>query len=62
MTQVKEYLRTAAECRELADKAMSPTDRAHWLKLAEQWLVMADEAEEHPDAFKASGRSGRISD
>jgi len=51
MSQAEKYHKTAAECRELADKAKSPIDKAHWLELADQWLRMAHEAERHPDAF-----------
>jgi hypothetical protein len=42
---------TAAECREKADKATSTFERANWLRLAEQWLLLAEEAERHPARF-----------
>ena len=51
MTPAKEYLRDAAECRELAIKVTSPIDKAHWLKRAEQWQIFAQEAERYPQAF-----------
>jgi hypothetical protein len=51
MTKVEKYHKTAVECREEADKAIRPIDRAHWLELAEQWVRMAHEAARHPDAF-----------
>jgi hypothetical protein len=51
MTKVEKYHKIAVECREEADKAIRPIDRAHWLELAEQWVRMAHEAARHPDAF-----------
>ena len=51
MTRVEEYLKTAADCREEADTAASPAHKVQWLKLAEHWLRMADEAERYPERF-----------
>ena len=35
----------AEECRELAEKATSPLDKDAWMRLAEDWLKLAQEAE-----------------
>jgi hypothetical protein len=33
------------ECREQAERAINPLDKEGWLRLAEEWLKMAAEAE-----------------
>jgi hypothetical protein len=33
----------ADECREQAKKVVNPTDKSAWLRIAEQWLKLAQE-------------------
>jgi hypothetical protein len=35
-----EYRRQAAECRRMADNAVSTDDKQAWLKLADSWLQL----------------------
>jgi len=35
----------AAEASEIAERMMSPPDKAAWLKVAEEWLKLAESAE-----------------
>jgi hypothetical protein len=35
----------ADECREQAARSLSPLDKERWLKLAGDWIKMAEEAE-----------------
>ena len=35
----------AAEASEIAERMMSPLDKAAWLKVAEEWLKLAESAE-----------------
>jgi hypothetical protein len=39
------FRKQADECREMAAKAVSPLDKAAWLKVAEEWLKLAMNAE-----------------
>jgi hypothetical protein len=41
MSQVGEYRQKAAECQQQAKLSITPLDRQHWLRLAENWLKMA---------------------
>jgi len=43
-----EYRALAADCREMAAKAHDPKNKEAWLRLAGDWLVMAEEAERQP--------------
>jgi hypothetical protein len=40
----------ADECREQAAKALNPLDRERWLKIAEDWVRMAQEADDKAEA------------
>jgi hypothetical protein len=44
-TDAERFRKKAEECRDLAEKAMSPLDKEAWLRLAEDWLKLAREAE-----------------
>jgi hypothetical protein len=35
------YRKQAEECREQAAKAISPLDREAWLRVANEWLMLA---------------------
>jgi hypothetical protein len=51
--------RTPDECRQQTAKAFNPLDKERWLKIAEHWLLMAQDADPAPitggadDAAKA---------
>lgn len=38
----------AAECRREAERALSPSDRERWLKMAAEWSDLARQGEEKP--------------
>jgi hypothetical protein len=40
MSKDDEYRRRAAEAQAMADKVVSDTDKAAWLRVAEGWLAM----------------------
>jgi hypothetical protein len=40
------YRKMADECREQAERAHSPLDKERWLRLAGNWIAMAQEADE----------------
>jgi hypothetical protein len=39
------YRKRAEECRELAAKVSDPSDKAFWLRLAEDWMNVASTSE-----------------
>jgi hypothetical protein len=41
-TRAERYRAEANECRLLAEKAASPIDKEAWLRLANDWLKLAD--------------------
>jgi hypothetical protein len=47
-TQSDNYRKNADDCRAQAEKAVSALDRERWLKLAEEWLRLA-QAEDQRD-------------
>jgi hypothetical protein len=47
-----EYRKKADECREQAERSISPIDKSAWLRIAEQWLKLAQET----DAAQTKGR------
>ena len=59
MSRADEFRKNANECRQQAAKAFNPLDKERWLKIAEHWLRMAQEADAPPitggadDAAKA---------
>jgi hypothetical protein len=42
LTTTELYRRTAEECRQEAEHASDPSDKAAWLKLAEDWRKLAE--------------------
>jgi hypothetical protein len=40
-----DFRRQAEECRQMAARAISPIDKASWLRLAEDWLRLAQTAD-----------------
>jgi hypothetical protein len=49
MSRADEFRKNADECRQKAAKAFNPLDKERWLKIAEHWLLMAQEADAAPD-------------
>jgi hypothetical protein len=39
------YRKNADDCSTLAARSVRPADKERWLKIAEQWLQMAQEAD-----------------
>jgi hypothetical protein len=39
------FRREASECRQMAARATNPQDKAAWLKLAGDWLSLAEKAQ-----------------
>ncbi|MBV9532948.1 MAG: hypothetical protein JO283_18265 [Bradyrhizobium sp.] len=37
----------AAECRQLSETAINPLDKAAWLQLAEDWIKLAEDAQDN---------------
>jgi hypothetical protein len=48
MSRANELRTNADECREQAARAINPLDRERWLKIAQDWLQMAQEEEAGP--------------
>jgi hypothetical protein len=42
---VERFRSEAKECRQRAERATSPIDKQAWLRLAEDWIKLAEEAE-----------------
>jgi hypothetical protein len=45
MSDANKYLREAEECRRNAERASRPIDREAWLRLAADWVKLAEGAE-----------------
>jgi hypothetical protein len=45
MSDPDEFRKQAEECRQLAGTAIKPVDKAFWLRLAEDWLKLAQDAD-----------------
>ena len=56
MSRAEKYHKDAAECRELADKAMSPIDKAHWLELADHGYEWRTRPNDIPTPFRFLAR------
>ena len=50
MTKADEYRNYAATCRKQSEKATGE-DKALWLKIANEWMRVAEAAVRNPDAF-----------
>jgi hypothetical protein len=48
MSLAEEYRRNADDCRRQAEKSLNPLDKERWLKIAEHWLMMAQESDADP--------------
>jgi hypothetical protein len=46
VSDAAEFRQHAEECRQLARTARKPEDQAFWLRLAEDWLKLAQHADE----------------
>ncbi|MEK9285264.1 hypothetical protein MTR72_37620 [Bradyrhizobium sp. ISRA442] len=44
-TDAERFRKEAEECRQMAARAINPADRDGWLKLADDWIKLASEAE-----------------
>ena len=44
---VTRFRALADECRQLAERATNPLDKEAWLRLADEWVKMAQEAEKN---------------
>jgi hypothetical protein len=49
MSKASEYRQTAVDCSKQAKLSITPLDRQHWLRLAENWLKLACAAEREAD-------------
>ena len=47
---VQRFRSEAKECRRLAEQATSPIDKQAWLRLAEDWIKLAEETEKRRSA------------
>ena len=54
VSDADEFRKRAEECRQLAATVSNPLDRAFWLRLAEDWMNIAQESER---AMKSSERT-----
>lgn len=45
MSDPDEFRKQGEECRQLAGTAIKPVDKAFWLRLAEDWLKLAQDAD-----------------
>jgi hypothetical protein len=44
-TDVARFRKQAEECRQQAEKAISPLDKEAWLRVAGEWIKLAQDAE-----------------
>jgi hypothetical protein len=44
-TDAERFRSEAKECRQLAERATSAIDKEAWLRLAENWIKLVEEAE-----------------
>jgi hypothetical protein len=51
MSKAEEYRNDAATCRKQSETAINPDEKGPWLKIANEWLQMADAADRNPDAY-----------
>ncbi|WJR75570.1 hypothetical protein [Bradyrhizobium sp. NP1] len=49
-TDVERFRREAKECQQLAERATSPIDQEAWLRLEDDWIKLAEEAEKRRPA------------
>jgi hypothetical protein len=41
------FRKQAEECRQQAERAISPLDKEEWLRVAGEWIKLAQSAERH---------------
>jgi Holliday junction resolvase-like predicted endonuclease len=46
VSRADEVRKDGYECRQKAERAINPLDKERWLKIAEHWLQMAQEADD----------------
>jgi hypothetical protein len=46
VSRADEFRKNADECRRQAELSLNPLDKERWLKIAEHWLQMAQEADD----------------
>jgi len=56
MDDAERYRAKAEECRQQAEKVLSPLDKEAWLKLSADWLLMAEERDHGSRRFDATAR------
>jgi hypothetical protein len=61
MSSDEMYRRQAAECRRMAENALSPDDKQAWLRLADSWLQMLPKQPEPQDWPKSSDEDSKSS-
>jgi hypothetical protein len=49
MNRAEECRQRVTECLHEAKRAIRPIDQQHWIRLAEQWLKLAEEIEANPE-------------
>ena len=49
MSRAEEFRKNADECSQQAAKSINHFDKERWLKIAEHWLQLAQDAEAEPD-------------
>jgi hypothetical protein len=50
-TEAEEFRKQAEECRQLAEQTVSPLDKEEWLRLADERIRLAREAEARQSRF-----------
>ena len=50
LTDVERFRSQAKECRRLAERTTSPIDKEAWLRLAEDWIKLAEKTEKRRQA------------
>ena len=48
MNRADEYRKNGDECRQQAERSRDPLDKECWLKIAQDWVKMAEAAGEQP--------------
>jgi hypothetical protein len=59
MNSAERYRQNADDCRQRSLQARTPTDKANWLKVAEEWQKLAEEvdvANSPGNRLKAKGK------
>ena len=54
------YRKNTEDCRQQAERSKLPTDKAAWLKLAEQWQTLAEQTEPKTNGATNPARTGKL--